>query len=266
MKAMVTGGAGFIGAHLVRELLVRQHQVHVIDNLSTGSASKVDPGAILHIEDIRTSKAEEIIRATRPDVVFHLAAQADVQRSLKEPYTDSAINITGTTRILEACRQGSVRKLVFSSTSAVYGELQKQRLDEEDVVDPISFYGMSKWSAERYIRLYWRLYGLPYTILRYANVYGPGQTAKGEGGVIALFMERLSKGLPLLIHGDGEQTRDFIYVRDVVEANLAAAELGDQQTIHVSTGQKTSINRITELLREFHGEGVQVRYDSARTG
>ncbi|MDF2927540.1 MAG: UDP-glucose 4-epimerase [Paenibacillaceae bacterium] len=266
MKAVVTGGAGFIGTHLVQALLAGRHEVHVIDDLSTGAAAKVHPGACLHVQDIRTAQAADVIRTVRPDAVFHLAAQADVQRSIKESDADAAINIAGTANILEACRLAEVGKLVFSSTSAVYGELHKEIIDEDDPAAPISFYGLSKKCAESYIRLYGRLYGLPYTILRYANVYGPGQTAKGEGGVIALFMERLASGQTLHIHGDGEQTRDFIYVMDVVRANLAAVGQGDRQTLHVSTGRKTSVNGIAGLLREFHGGNVDVQYGPARLG
>ncbi|RAV01257.1 NAD-dependent epimerase/dehydratase family protein [Paenibacillus sp. YN15] len=266
MKAIVTGGAGFIGSHLARELLERQWEVHVMDDLSTGHASKVPQGAALHIVDIRQPEAEERIAAIRPDIVFHLAAQADVQRSIKEPDTDAAINIIGTARILKACRAAQVRKLIFSSTSAVYGELSRERITEEDPPQPISFYGMSKWAGEQYLEVFRRLHGLPYTVLRYGNVYGPGQTAKGEGGVIALFMEKLAKNEPLRIHGDGEQTRDFIYVRDVVAANLAAVEAGDGETFQISTGHTTSVNHITRLLRELHPGGVQVQYGPARPG
>lgn len=266
MKAAVTGGAGFIGAHLVRELLERQWEVHVIDDLSTGSATKVPQGAKLHVTDIRHPEVEERIAEIRPDILFHLAAQADVQRSIKEPDTDAAINISGTARILKACRAAQVRKVIFSSTSAVYGELSKEKITEADPTQPISFYGMSKWAGERYLEVFRRLDGLPYTVLRYGNVYGPGQTAKGEGGVVALFMEKLAKGEPLRIHGDGEQTRDFIYVKDVVAANLAAVDAGDGEIIHVSTGSTTSVNRIAELLREWHGDSVQLQYGPARPG
>jgi UDP-glucose 4-epimerase len=266
MKALVTGGAGFIGSHLVRGLVKRGHQVHVIDDLSTGRAGRIHPDAVLHVADIRSPAAGKIIAEAKPDIVYHLAAQADVQHSIKEPYTDADVNITGTTQVLEACRLTGVSKLVFASTSAVYGDLQKERIEERDPAQPISFYGMSKWTAERYIALYSQLYSLPYTILRYGNVYGPGQTAKGEGGVIALFMERLKKGEPLLVHGDGEQTRDFIYVQDVVMANLAAMEHGNGHTLHVSTERRTSVNQIVELLQELHGGRAQTHYGPARPG
>lgn len=266
MKAVVTGGAGFIGSHLVRELIGRQAQVHVIDNLSSGKAERIHPDAIVHTHDIQSREAEDVIATVCPDVVFHLAAQADVQHSLKEPYTDAAVNIAGTARILAACRSVKKTKLVFASTSAVYGELERERILEHDPTSPISFYGMSKFTAEGYIRLFGELYGLPYTILRYGNVYGPGQTAKGEGGVIALFMERLLHSQPLRVYGDGEQTRDFIYVQDVVQANLAAINHGNHQTIQISTGQPTSVNRIIGLLNQFHSAAIPVEYHPARPG
>jgi UDP-glucose 4-epimerase len=266
MKALVTGGAGFIGAHLARELLERQWEVHVIDDLSTGYASKIPLGATLHQMDIRQPEVEERIAQIRPDIVFHLAAQADVQRSIKEPDTDAAINITGTARILKACVAAHVRKLIFSSTSAVYGELSKDKITEGDSPQPISFYGMSKWAGEQYLEVFHRLHGQPFTVLRYGNVYGPGQTAKGEGGVIALFMEKLARNEPLRIHGDGGQTRDFIYVKDVVAANLAAVDAGDGDTFQISTGNTTSVNQIAQLLKELHPAEVPVEYGPARPG
>jgi UDP-glucose 4-epimerase len=266
MKALVTGGAGFIGAHLARELLERQWEVHVIDDLSTGHASKIPLGATLHQMDIRQPEVEERIVQIRPDIVFHLAAQADVQRSIKEPDTDAAINITGTARILKACATAQARKLIFSSTSAVYGELSKDKITEGDSPQPISFYGMSKWAGEQYLEVFRRLHGLPYTVLRYGNVYGPGQTAKGEGGVIALFMEKLVRNEPLRIHGDGGQTRDFIYVKDVVAANLAAVNAGDGDTFQISTGNTTSVNQIAQLLKELHPAEVPVEHGPARPG
>lgn len=266
MKALVTGGAGFIGSHLARELLERQWEVHVIDDLSTGHVSKVPPGATLHKVDIRQPEVEERIACIKPDIVFHLAAQADVQRSIKEPDVDAAINITGTARILKACAAAQTRKLIFSSTSAVYGELSKDSITEKDSPRPISFYGMSKWAGEQYLEVFRRLHGLPYTVLRYGNVYGPGQTAKGEGGVIALFMEKLVRNEPLRIHGDGGQTRDFIYVKDVVAANLAAVEAGDGETLQVSTGHTTSVNRIALLLRELHPAEIRVEHGPSRLG
>ncbi|MFB5761702.1 NAD-dependent epimerase/dehydratase family protein [Paenibacillus medicaginis] len=265
MKAVVTGGAGFIGTHLVRALTDSGYEVHVLDNLSSGSTAGLDARAVFHQMDIRSMEAGEIVKRERPDVVFHLAAQADVQHSIRQPWQDADVNIMGTLRILEACREAGC-KIVFSSTAGIYGELQKERIVEEDPTVPISCYGQSKLAAECYIRLFHHLYGVEYTILRYSNVYGPGQGVKGEGGVVALFMERLVKGEPLQIHGDGEQTRDFIYVYDVVKANMAAARKASQSTVHVSTGLTSTINGLASYLLGLHGKGLTSVHTPAKTG
>ncbi|MCM3197167.1 NAD-dependent epimerase/dehydratase family protein [Priestia megaterium] len=266
MKAVVTGGAGFIGSHLVEELISRGVEVHVLDNLISGHLYNIHPLAIIHTEDICSKNAQQIIIEEKPDLVFHLAAQADVARSISEPEYDADVNISGTVNILEACRKAGVKKVIFSSTSGVYGNLQKDLISEQDLSVPISYYGLSKLTAESYIRLFHQLHGLSYTILRYGNVYGPRQTAKGEGGVVAVFLERIKKGLPLRIHGDGEQTRDFIYVKDIVQANLSAIEGGNEETIQVSTSQKTSINDLLQMFKEIHSSEIDIIYTQARTG
>lgn len=266
MKAVVTGGAGFIGSHLVEELLAEQFEVHIIDNLISGKQKHVNPQAIFHLADISSEQIKPLIVDIRPDVVFHLAAQADVQRSIQNPGYDATVNLVGTIHLLEACRDAAVSKFIFASTSAVYGNLQKEQIVETDPTSPISYYGISKYSAELYIRVFHQLYGLSYTILRYGNVYGPRQTAKGEGGVVAVFMERIQKGTPLTIHGDGEQTRDFVYVKDVVRANLAAMKRDEPEIIHVSTANRISINDLARLLTEFHGTALPIVHSAAREG
>lgn len=266
MKAVVTGGAGFIGSHLVEELLLQGAKVHVLDNLVSGQLKNVHPLAVMHIEDIRSQGAKQIIKREKPDVVFHLAAQADVAQSIREPKYDADMNINGTINILEACREASVKKIIFASTSGVYGNLQKDLISEKDLTMPISYYGLSKLTAESYIRLFHQLYGLSYTILRFGNVYGPRQSAKGEGGVIAIFLDRIKKGMPLMIHGDGEQTRDFVYVKDIVRANITAVEKGDQETIQVSTGRSVSVNHLVKMLTQIYGSPIETIYTHARTG
>jgi UDP-glucose 4-epimerase len=266
VKALVTGGAGFIGSHLVRALADSGIRVYVLDNLTTGNATNVDPRAVMHVADIRSSETRTLLIRESPDIVFHLAAQADVQQSIGQPDEDADVNVMGTINLLQACHEAGVSKLVFASTSRVYGELQKQCIQEDDPAEPISGYGLSKLTAESYIRLFYQLYGMKYTILRYGNVYGPGQAAKGEGGVVALFIDRLKKGSPLLIHGDGTQTRDFVYVKDVVRANMAAVRAADQRTVHVSTGRTTSINRLAYDLLKLHGSSVRPVYSAARAG
>ncbi|KWW22540.1 UDP-glucose 4-epimerase [Peribacillus simplex] len=266
MKAIVTGGAGFIGSHLVEELILNGAEVHVLDNMISGHIDHVHPNAVIHTEDIRSKEAAQTIMKVKPDVVYHLAAQADVARSILDPQYDADVNINGTINMLKACQEASVRKLIFSSTSGVYGNLQKDLISESDPTGPVSYYGLSKLAAEAYIRLFHQLYGLEYTILRYGNVYGPRQTAKGEGGVVAVFLERIKKGLPLRIHGDGEQTRDFIYVKDIVRANTASVNHGNQETIQVSTAQKTSVNQLLSMLTQIHGSAVETLHSVGRTG
>ncbi|WP_098743411.1 NAD-dependent epimerase/dehydratase family protein [Paenibacillus sp. EZ-K15] len=266
MKMVVTGGAGFIGSHLVNRLVNQGYEVHVIDNLTTGDPGRLHSEAILHVADVNSQQTTAYISVLKPDVVFHLAAQANVQQSIKEPGLDADANVMGTINILEACRMAGVRKIVFASTSGVYGDLEKSQLTEDDPVNPISFYGLSKVAGEQYIRLYHRFFGLQYTILRYGNVYGPGQTTKGEGGVVAVFGDRLRKGIPFRIYGDGEQTRDFIYVKDVVEANLASIQHGDESVLHVSTGTGHTVNSLVDHISRLHPDRIDVNYLPAKNG
>lgn len=266
MKAVVTGGAGFIGSHLVDSLIAQGASVHVIDNLCTGRADHIHPRAVLHELDICSEEAKNCILALQPDVVFHQAAQVDVAKSIRNPAADAAVNIGGTVNILEASVQAGVKKLVYASSSAVYGESAAELLTEKESTSPISFYGISKLTPELYIRVFHHLYGLPYTILRYANVYGPRQTAKGEGGVVAIFLDRIRSGHPLLVHGDGEQTRDFVFVQDVVHANLAAVHQGDGMTLQVCTSWRTSVNELVALLQAIHGQPLNVQHQAERPG
>lgn len=266
MKAVVTGGAGFIGSHLVEALVSSGATVHVVDNLSTGHRGNVHPNAFLHVLDVSDAATKELIIREQPDVVFHQAAQVDVQRSIREPEYDANVNILGTINVLEASCLASVKKFVYASSCAVYGDLAMDLIREEHPTQPISFYGVSKLTPESFIRLFHQMYGISYTILRYANVYGPRQTPKGEGGVVAIFLDRIQKGLPLTVFGDGEQTRDFIYVKDVVTANLAAVNRGDQEIIQVGTATSTSVNQLVNLLQSFHGNGLPVVYEPERKG
>ncbi len=260
MKVLVTGGAGFIGSHLVEALISKGFEVHILDNLLTGSTKNVHPSAVIHMEDIRYENAKNIIITEKPDIVFHLAAQADVGKSINEPNFDASVNINGTINILEASCKAGVKKVIFSSTSAVYGAIKSNVISEEHTTVPISFYGNSKLSAEFYIRLFYKLYGLPFTILRYGNVYGPRQLAKGEGGVVAIFLDRIKNRKCLTIYGDGEQTRDYIYVKDIVNANLAAIEHGNQETLNIGTSKKTSVNQLINYLETIHSS----KFDTVR--
>ena len=266
MKVIVSGGAGFIGSHLVDALIDRGIEVHIIDNLVSGRKVNINPQAQLHVVDICSEEASKIIMNIRPDAFYHLAAQADVGKSVQYPKYDGDVNIIGTLNMLEACRKAKVGKFIFASTSAVYGNLNSELLSEDEITVPASFYGLSKLTAESYIRLFYELYRQSYTILRYANVYGPRQLPKGEGGVVSVFLDRIQKGGHINVHGDGEQTRDFIYVKDIVAANIAALENGDQETIHVSTSQKTSINEILSLVTDIHGMTISRKLTAPREG
>ncbi|BCB03441.1 NAD-dependent epimerase/dehydratase family protein [Bacillus sp. KH172YL63] len=266
MKAFVTGGAGFIGSHLVDTLISRGDTVHVIDNLSSGKKEFIHPSSVFHQLDICSPSVQRLILDEKPDVIYHMAAQADVSRSTSSPFSDMHSNLAGTINLLEACRRTPIKKFVFSSTSAVYGNVMCDKINEIQPPNPISFYGLSKYAAERYIRLYNDTFNIPYSILRYGNVYGPRQTSKGEGGVIAVFLETLKRNEALKINGDGLQTRDYIYVQDVVDANIAAAEEPKNLVVQISTGESTSILQLIQLIQENHDTEVKTFHGADRQG
>ncbi len=266
MKVLVTGGAGFIGSHLVKRLLSEHAEVHVIDNLHTGQKERIPRAASLHLISISDEDSMKLIETISPDVIFHLAAQTDVQTSIQDPRYDSDVNITGTINILNACKKSNVKKLIFASTSAVYGHLNKEKISEDDPTSPCSFYALSKHTAEQYIILYHKLFGVSYTILRFSNVYGPGQTTTGEGGVIDVFWNRVMRMEPVMVYGDGHQTRDFIYVEDVVSANIAAINHGNGQVFNVSTGHATSLRTILNLFIEHYGNCFGIKYSESKPG
>ena len=250
--ALVTGGAGFIGSHLVDRLLEDGHTVAIIDNLSTGKLKNLNHGAVFHHVDIASAALQDIFRRVQPDLVFHLAAQTSVSASTKNPIADGETNVIGALRLLEAARQVGVEKFIYSSTGgALYGEPVENPCSEETKVAPLSPYGLSKYLGERYIELYSRTHHLNYTILRYGNVYGPRQDPKGESGVVSIFARAMLAGQQPRIYGDGEQERDFVYVDDVVEANIQAIKHGDDGVFNIGTGCGTSINQVFQLLKEI---------------
>ncbi|HMJ72308.1 MAG TPA: NAD-dependent epimerase/dehydratase family protein [Solirubrobacterales bacterium] len=263
MKALVTGGAGFIGSNLVDALLARGDSVTVVDDLSTGRRTNLDgaltAGAELAELDIREATAlTELATRAQPDVVFHLAAQIDVRRSLEDPAFDASINIGGTANLLEAMRAAGSRRIVFVSTGgAIYGEGEGKQLplDESAPIEPFSAYGQSKFAAEGYLALYERLYGLSGVSLRLGNVYGPRQDPLGEAGVIAIFCGRLRSGERPTVFGDGRQTRDYIYVGDVVAAALSAAESQFAGPVNIGSGTETDVLELARLLAEIGGVG-----------
>jgi UDP-glucose 4-epimerase len=266
VKVIVTGGAGFIGSHLVDALIDKGDCVHVIDDLSSGRLRNVNPAAKFHEIELTSPKVIDLIAEVKPDYIFHLAAQADVSKSTAFPAEDLRVNVAGTVNLLEACRIAGVKKFIFSSTSAVYGNTGCEIINEETTASPISFYGLSKLTAEYYIKLYHDSFSIPYTILRYGNVYGPRQTSKGEGGVIAVFLEKLKNKERLKVNGDGLQTRDFIYAGDVVSANIAACKTEVNTTVQISTGCTTSILELIDLIQEIHPVPIEYYHSNDRPG
>ena len=257
--ALVTGGAGFIGSHLVDRLLSEGYKVVVVDDLSTGKLQNLNPSATFHHTDITHPSIQEVFNRAQPDLVFHLAAQVSVTNSTKDPIKDAQINVIGTLRLLEASRHSGIEKFIFSSTGgALYGEPEVNPCPEGASIAPLSAYGLSKYLAEQYLELYHRQYHLNYTTLRYANVYGPRQDPHGEAGVIAIFTQAMLEGKQPQIFGSGDQERDFLYVGDVVEANILAIDRGDGQTLNVGTGEGTSVNRIFKLLQDI----IPYRWDA----
>ena len=263
MRAIVTGGAGFIGSHVAEALLARGDEVHVLDSLVTGSREKVPDSASLHVGDIR-SDVNALFGEVRPELAFHLAAQADVGTSVERPDYDAEVNVLGTLRVLEAARAHGTH-VVFSSTGgAIYGECDGPA-SEDAPRRPISPYGISKLAGEEYVEGWNRLFGSGHVSLRFANVYGPRQEANLEGGVIAIFLERMAAGAETTIFGDGAQTRDFVHVADVVSAVLAAAE-HEGGIYNVGTGVETSVNELHAACRRVTGSAREPRYEPERAG
>lgn len=247
-KVLVTGGAGFIGSYIADLLLEQGYEVIIIDNLSNGSIKNLDKEVKFYQEDINSKETEVIIKNEKPDFLIHTAAQINVTKSIQNPVYDANINTLGTIRLLNYVKKYNIKKFIFSSSSAVYGKTEDTGIKENHPIQPISFYGTSKYASELYIKLYNQLHKIPYTILRYANVFGPRQTIDGEGGVIAIFCNDFLNQRTPIIFGNGEQTRDFIYVKDVAKANLAAIEQGDNETFNIGTNHKTSIKELFLLL------------------
>jgi UDP-glucose 4-epimerase len=263
VRAVVTGGAGFIGSHVVEALLATGDEVHVVDNLSTGRRENVAAGATLHELDIREPLGA-LFDEVQPETVVHLAAQADVGTSVERPVLDAEVNVLGTLNVLEAARPHSAQ-LVFSSTGgAIYGECERPAR-EDDPRRPVSPYGTAKLAAEEYLATWNRLYETRHVALRFANVYGPRQLPKLEGGVVAIFTDRLRAGEGVTIFGDGRQTRDFVYVGDVVDAVLASIGR-DGGPYNVGAGEETSVLELFDACRRIAGSDVEAEHEPARPG
>ena len=263
MRAIVTGGAGFIGSHVVDALVARGDEVAVVDTLVRGQEANVSSGAELHVRDIR-DPLDDLFDAVRPEAVFHLAAQADVRVSVERPVDDAAVNVLGTVRVLEAARHHGAQ-VVFSSTGgAIYGECEEPAR-EDSPCEPLSPYGTAKLAAEEYLRSYNRLHDTKHVSLRYGNVYGPRQDPHGEAGVVAIFLGALARGEQARIFGDGRQTRDYVYVGDVARATLSA--LGpDGGVFNVGTGRETSVVELYELCALVAGSDTPAEHAPARLG
>ncbi|UZQ83672.1 SDR family oxidoreductase [Thermoanaerobacter sp. RKWS2] len=266
MKVLVTGGAGFIGSNIVDLLIENGHEVVIVDNLSTGKEEFINKKAIFYKKDITDDDLYEIFEKEKPDYVIHQSAQIDVQKSIDNPVFDAKVNILGTVNLLKCCRKSGVKKVIYASSAAVYGNPEYLPIDEVHKINPISYYGISKHTPEHYFEVYRQLYGLKYTILRYANVYGIRQDPKGEGGVISIFIDKMLKGERPIIFGDGKQTRDFVYVKDVAKANLLALERGDNEVVNISTNKPTSINELVEMMNKIMNTSLEPIYTEPRKG
>jgi UDP-glucose 4-epimerase len=265
MRAIVTGGAGFIGSHLVDALLARGDEFHVVDNLSTGSRENLPPSADLHQLDIRDEALEQLAERLRPDVVFHLAAQADVGTSVERPTFDADVNVVGTVRVLEAARAAAASVVFASSGGLIYGECERPASENSDP-QPLSPYAASKLAGEEYLATWNRLYGAEHVTCRLANVYGPRQIPALEGGVVAIFLDRLRDGQETEIFGDGQQTRDFVYVGDVVAALLAAAASSGGGVYNVGSGIATTVGELRRLRAEVAGVEQEPGFRDERPG
>ncbi|PWW31926.1 UDP-glucose 4-epimerase [Cytobacillus oceanisediminis] len=266
-KVLVTGGAGFIGSHIVDELLKKNYEVAVIDNLSTGKRAHLPDDISFHqIDIIDIDHVENVFSKEQPDILIHLAAQISVTDSIKAPYNDGNINILATINLLECSKKYRVNKIVFASSAAVYGYSESLPILESAALNPLSFYGLSKMCAEEYIRLYSELYSLSYTILRFSNVYGERQNSQGEAGVISIFINQALNKEPATIFGDGKQTRDFIYVKDVVAANVAAIENSLSGTFNISSNSRTAVNEVLSTIEMVTNTEMRRVKQPARKG
>lgn len=269
VNILVTGGAGFIGSHLVRTLQASGERVTVLDNFSTGLLANLPAGTRVIEMDVNSQELETVFAAGHFDAIVHLAGQTTVHISMDKPSLDGEENIIGSIHVLEQARRYGVKRVIFASTAASYGNVAEDRLPivESEPLAPMSFYGLSKVTVEHYLRLYQQAFGLGYVVLRFANVYGERQGDGGEGGVISIFAKRLAEGKELTIYGDGQQTRDFIYAGDIATGIYAALTTKHvNHTYNLSTQSETSLNELVQILGEVAGRELQPVYQAARPG
>ena len=267
MKILVTGGAGFIASNLVDALIEKGHDVVIVDDLSSGKKENLNPKAKFYEIDIRDKKLEDVFRKEKPEIVSHHAAQIAVRVSLKDPEFDASVNIMGFLNLMQNCVKYGVKKIInVSSGGVVYKQGAKLPIPETEHVGPISPYGVAKLAAEHYLNYYSEVFGIKYTSMRYSNVYGIRQDPHGEAGVVAIFTDSLSTGEEVTIFGDGKQTRDFVFVKDVVSANLLAMEHGDNEAINIATNTQTSINELFRVIAKITDYKKKANYADAKPG
>ena len=267
MKVLVTGGAGFIGSHVVDRLILEGHEAVVVDNLVTGKRRNINRAARFYKMDVQSWRLERVFRNERPNVVMHLAAQMDVRKSVEDPMFDAQVNVLGTLNVLQQAVKHGARKVIFSSSGgAIYGEQETYPAAENHVLKPLSPYGLSKLCGEQYLSYFQRVSGLQAVSLRYANVYGPRQDPEGEAGVVAIFIQKMLNNEQAVINCNGRQTRDFVFVDDVVEANLAVMGQETQGTFNVGTGAETSINDLFRILVQHTGSTCKEVHGPAKKG
>ncbi len=267
MKILVTGGAGFIGSNIVDALIEKGHDVVVVDNLYMGRLKNLNSRAKFYLLNLQAPEIAKMFELEKFDVVYPEAAQMDVRRSVDNPVFDASVNVLGTLKILQNAVKTGVKKIIFASTGgAVYGEQDYFPADEEHPTRPVSPYGITKLTVEKYLFFYKLTYGLEHVILRYANVYGPRQNPFGEAGVVAIFIEKMLTGQQPVINGDGKQTRDFVYVGDVVQANILALDYPKSDTFNVGTGKETDVNTIFRELNKIIGKNLPEKHGPAKEG
>jgi UDP-glucose 4-epimerase len=268
MRILVTGGAGFIGSNLVDALSKKKHKITILDNLSSGKKENISKKSKFYRADVFDKKSVlAIFKKEKPDVVIHNAAQIDVRMSVADPFFDAKINILGAINVLDSCVKTKVKKIVFASSGGtIYGECNAKAPNEESKINPLSPYGIAKNSVENYIKFYSAIYGLEYAILRYGNVYGPRQDSYGDAGVIAIFIAKMLYNEDVNIFGDGKQMRDYVYVSDVVNANLKALSKGKNQIINIGTSKAVSVNKLVEIIANAIGYSKKAVYKPKRRG
>ncbi len=267
MKILVTGGAGFIASHITDAFIEQGHNVYVIDDLSTGFKKNINPKAKFIRANIKDNSLNELFEKEKFDIVDHHAAQMDVRKSVADPEFDASTNILGTLNLLQNSIRNGVKKFIFASTGgAVYGEQEYFPADEKHPTSPLSPYGISKLTVEKYLYFYKMQYNLNYSVLRYANIYGPRQNPFGEAGVVAIFSTKLINGEQPVINGTGEQTRDYVFVKDVVNANLLMLDDMDSDIYNVGTGIETNVNQVFNTLNKIVGKGQVEKHGPAAPG